>query len=433
MAFYSECAGIPFVLFEKSTELGGLCRTFQHGEHRYDAGAHRFHDRDPEITRDVRHLMGDDLIEVDAPSKIHDQGRFIDFPPTPLNVIFSGLRPRDAVRAGFDVIRSRINKRPPSSFADFAIAQFGEILARRILLNYSEKLWGLPADQLSPDVATRRLQGMTLSSLFFELIWPAKKTAHIDGRFLYPKRGYGMIVEKIKATLPPASLRTGHEATALECSHGRVCRIRFADGPPAEVDGRLVSTLPLPLLASLVADSLPESARAAAAELRFRHIRLFFIRLNRARVSSSASIYVPDPELCISRIYEPKNRSQWMAPGHETSLVVEVPCFDGEPIQLETTDKLAARVIDELAELGLIERSEVIEWRHHQLRNAYPVYSLHYTKAVTVIREAMARIENLELLGRGGLFFYSHLHDQMRFGKDYVNSLATDEKQGNRC
>src|SRR5580658_458986 len=215
-AFYAHRSGIPFQLFEKSPRLGGLCRTLRHGDHLYDCGAHRFHDRDAEITGDVRALMGDDLIEVNAPIKIYDRGRFIAFPPTPLNILFSGFNLRESGRIGIELIRSRSRGATGASFADFAISQFGETLARRLLLNYSEKLWGLPADQLSPDVATRRLQGMTLSSLFYEVLFPKKKTTHIDGSFLYPRNGYGQIVEALEASLPRESLRTGHDITRLE-------------------------------------------------------------------------------------------------------------------------------------------------------------------------------------------------------------------------
>jgi protoporphyrinogen oxidase len=89
LAFYAHRAGVPFVLFERSAELGGMCRTLRYGEHLYDCGAHRFHDRDREITRDLVELMGEDLLTVDAPSRVWDRGRFINFPPTPLNVLLS--------------------------------------------------------------------------------------------------------------------------------------------------------------------------------------------------------------------------------------------------------------------------------------------------------------------------------------------------------
>ena len=423
-AFYAHRANLAFVLFERSGTLGGMCRTFRHGEHSYDSGAHRFHARDQEVTRDLVDLMGDELVAVDAPSIVWDHGRFIDFPPTPLSVL-SSYPLREVIGIGFELLGVRLRPQPCVSFQDFAISQFGETLSRRILLNYSEKLWGLPADQLSPDVATRRLSGMTLRSLFVELMMPGKKTTHIDGSFLYPRGGYGRIADSLSSKLPVDSIHVGHEVEALECSKDSVTRIRFAGGETFTPPGRILSTLPLTLLAKLLGDELPEAARRAAGELRFRHIRLVFIRLGRSRLSANASIYIPDPEFCISRLYEPKNRSSHMAPDHETSLVVEVPCFSDDPIDRLTADELAERVISELVQLSLIGRDEVIEWKHHYLANAYPVYTQNYADRVTIIRDALRQIGNLDTIGRAGLFHYSHLHDQLRFGKDYIEVLLT--------
>jgi protoporphyrinogen oxidase len=426
VAFYANRAGIPFALFEKASELGGMCRTLTLGAHRYDSGAHRFHDRDAEVTHDIVELMGDEFVRIDAPSAIWDRGRFVDFPPTPLNALMSsGIR--EAGKIGWELLRTRIDSHPGVSFQDFAIGQFGETLARRILLNYSEKLWGLPADQLSPEVATRRLQGMNLRSLFVELLFPGRKTEHIDGTFLYPRSGYGAIVERIAGTLPPESIFAGREAARLECDGGFIRRIHFADGSTHEPAGRIVSTLPLTLLAKLLDDQISPEAHRAAAHLRFRHMRLLFIRLARPSVSTNASIYIPDREYCVSRIYEPRNRSAAMAPTGETSLVAEVACFTEDAIATIGADALAARVIDELTTLGLFERNEVVEWRHHFLANAYPVYTLDYGNQVEIIRNALGAIVNLDTLGRAGMFVYSHLHDQLRFGKDYVESQLREE------
>jgi protoporphyrinogen oxidase len=419
VAYYANRAGLPFVLFEKSADLGGMCRTLRHGEHLYDCGAHRFHDQDAEITRDVLDLMGDEMLAVDAPSMIWDRGRFVDFPPTPLNAIAS-CGPIEAMRIGIELIRARLQPRECVSFEDFAIAQFGKTLARRIVLNYSEKLWGLPASRLSPDIATRRLKGMTLRSLFFELIRPGKKTTHIDGAFLYPRGGYGRIVDNLERSLPPGSLRRAHEIVRLQCEHRAVTRIHFADGQVIEPRGRVVSTLPLTVLVKFLGEQMPAEARQAAAGLRFRQIRLFFLRLKRPRLSANASIYIPDPEFCISRLYEPKNRSAAMAPPDETSVVVEVPCFLDDPIQRMPNEDLAERVITELVSLQLVNRAEILEWKHHFLANAYPVYSIDYLSEIRIITDALAQISNLGMIGRAGLFSYGHLHDQLRMAKDYV-------------
>ena len=74
--------------------------------------------------------------------------------------------------------------------------------------------------------------------------------------------------------------------------------------------------------------------------------------------------------------YEPKNRSSAMAPPMETALVAEVPCFAYDPIGKLDPAELAERVIAELAATALVEPREVLDWRHHWLPNAYPVYAL---------------------------------------------------------
>ncbi len=424
VAFYAHRAGLPFALYERSTTFGGLCRTFHCGAHRYDSGAHRFHDRDPDVTRDLRALLGDELVRVTAPSQIYDRGCFIDFPPTPLNLVLSaGLR--GAGRIGTEILAARLRRTESTSFADFAVRQFGRTLARRLVLDYSEKLWGLPAEQLSPDVATRRLQGMTIRSLLAELIVPTRKAGHIDGEFLYPRGGYGTIAERLVESLPAASLRSRHEATRIECSSGRIRRVHFANGAVIEPAGRVVSTLPVTLLVALLGADAPPAAREAAAKLRFRHVRLLFLRLAQPRVSPNASIYVPDPRLCVCRVSEPRNRSAAMAPKDETALVVEVPCFADDPVGRLGNEALAERVIDELASISLITRSRVIEWRHHFLANAYPVYALDYRHHMERMLHALSAIGNLDTLGRGGQFFYSHLHDQIGFGRDYVARLQS--------
>ena len=430
VAFYAARARRPFALYERSGHFGGICRTFRLGEHRYDCGAHRFHDRDAAITADVRSLLGDDLQRVDAPNQVWDAGRFLDFPPTPLGLLRStGLV--EVGRLGLELVRERWRARPTRTLEDFAVSRFGPTLSRRILLNYSEKLWGLPASELSPDAATRRLQGLTLASLFSDLAFAHRKSAHLDGSFLYPRGGYGQICERIVASLPPASLHPHREIVRLDCHRGAVTRVTFAGGEAVVPEGRIVSTLPLPALVKLLGDALPPPAHRAAEALRFRQLRLVFLRLGRARVSRNASIYLPDHRFCVSRVCEPKNRSKAMAPAQETALVAEVPCFPDDPTSLLPDADLAARVTDELAEVGLLARSDVLEWRHHFVANAYPVYARGYADQVAIVRDALSRIVNVDTLGRAGIFFYSHLHDQLRWGRDYLLAQAMPEGDQN--
>jgi len=133
---------------------------------------------------------------------------------------------------------------------------------------------------------------------------------------------------------------------------------------------------------SYFGDALPAAARRAAARLRFRHIRLVFLRLGIPRHSRNATIYVPDPRLAVSRLCEPKNRSPAMAPEGETGLVVEVPCSTGDALYELDGDLLAARVVAELGGIGLLDPRTVLGSESRMLLNAYPVYSLDYAEHV---------------------------------------------------
>jgi protoporphyrinogen oxidase len=429
VAYYANRAGRSFSLFEKANTLGGLCRTLSCGSHRYDTGAHRFHDRDPEITGDIRALLGDSLKAINRPSKVLVRGRFVSFPPTPLGVIFSsGFR--EIHRIGLDLVKTRRSRGDVVSFADFAVQSFGKTLADRFLLNYSAKVWGLPAELLSPAVATRRLAGMNLRTLLAELLSPRRRTHHLDGAFLYPEGGYGRIVEALTHALPPSDLHTGREVAGLSVSGNRITAVCFAGGFPSRpVDGVVVSTLPLTLLARLLGPRvLSEEVVRLSATLLFRSVRLIFLRLNCPRFSSKASIYIPDPEYCISRLSEPKNRCRTMAPPSETGLVVEVPCFSDDALGQLSDGELKDRVVRELQALDLLDPSLILEWRHRLLPNAYPVYSLDFADRVRRILSAMSGVENLVTLGRNGQFHYSHLHDQLRFAKDFVLAETLPEE-----
>ena len=65
---YARRHGVPATIFEAQPRPGGLSVTFEHEGFLFDSGAHRFHDKDPSITRDVRGLLGDDLRVVIGPA-----------------------------------------------------------------------------------------------------------------------------------------------------------------------------------------------------------------------------------------------------------------------------------------------------------------------------------------------------------------------------
>lgn len=418
VAWYAHRQGRSVVVYEKAAGVGGMVRTLSHRGHRFDTGAHRFHHRDAGATRLLETELGLSLHPVSSPSRIHDRGRTYAFPPRPLEMLTSeglaGIAP-----LAVDQVRARLHRGPIRTFEDHALRRYGKRLSRRFLLPYTEKLWGLPARQLSSRVATGRLSGLTATALLLEILRPSTQTPrHLDGAFLYPRGGIGDITRALADALPPGSIRTNRAVHRLQVRGGRVVEIHFSRGSSVPVTGPVVSTLPLPHLARALESALPPSLGPDVGELRYRSLRLVFLALDQPRVGSEATLYFPDRRLCFTRVSEPRNRSAALAPPGETGLLAEVPCFAGDSLDRLPDGVLRDRVVRDLAGVGLLDSARIRSWTTLRLPHAYPVQDLRAERRARRLREACRQRAGIRVLGRTGTFVYGHVHEQMAEARD---------------
>ncbi len=413
----------PLVI-EKTSRIGGMGRTFTHGAHRHDCGAHRFHDQNPVVTDLLRSQLGIRFSPVQRPSCILDRGQTFHFPPSPRDMLLgAGLGHLPHTILEFLKTRGPIS--PPANFQEAVESTFGPTLASRFLLPYTEKLWGLPGHQLSPRVATARLSGFRLREVLAQLrAWPGRPAFHIEGSFLYPATGIGEIVEAMASSLGPGSIVTRAIPDTLLTREGRVIALRLRDGRLIPVGGPIISTMPLPELLAALGDALPDSLRRGGPELRFRALRLVFLVLDQPGLTQHATIYFPSRRICFTRVSEPRNRSPAMAAPGQTGLLVEVPCFEGDHLYDLPARQLVARVLRDLVHVGLLNPARVLSWSHHLLPHAYPVQSTGIEQRRARILDALSSLRNLHLLGRSGRFLYGHLHDQVSAAARLVSSMT---------
>jgi protoporphyrinogen oxidase len=404
----------PYLALEAAPVPGGNARTLRSGDFLYDTGPHRFHDRDPEATRRVQALLGPDLHEVRAPSRIFWHGRFVDFPLRPFQSLTAGgFAQGVAAVLGFCAVRlSRHRRADHGDFASWARDTFGPTIADSFLIPFSEKLWGLPGGELSPDISGRRLPGFTLYGILRDLL-PGARAAHLEGRFLYPRRGYGQIVEAMASRLDPGRLRCGCRVVRVAAERNRIHTVEYVtDGQRLSLGASaVVNTLPITLLARILDPAPPPHILEAARRLRFREVVLVTLFLDQPTVSDAACIYFPQREFEFTRVHEPRNRSAEMSPPGKTSLVVELPCFEGDAVWTREDSALVAGVVRDLDRIGLIRAPAAAGSTVTRLSRAYPVYARDYRAASGAVLDHLRGFENLATLGRGGGFFYGHVHD----------------------
>ena len=423
-AYFARQRGIPFTLYEAAPQVGGNARTLQWGPFRYDTGAHRFHDRDPAITHELKALLGEDLRLIDAPSQIYHEGALVDFPFNPFNLL-QRLGPGDMMRAAVELLAARARGSDGrEDFASLAHRRYGRSIAERFLLNYSSKLWGLPAHRLSPAISGKRLQGLDLTTL----VWRALKKkgpreGHMEGAFYYPRQGYGAIGQALAQASGWQHIRLEARVTSLIHGAGEVQAVVVNGRERIPVE-RVVSTLPLPALLQMLDPSPAEEVLDHAAKLRFRNLALLAIFLDRPRISPNASVYFPDPGVPFTRLYEPKNRSPEMAPPDQTVICVEFPCFADDGLWRADAAQLAEQVLPVLEPLGWIARRDIVGLEVVRMISAYPVLEVGHERHVRAVRDYLQRFRNLHLLGRNSLFQYIHVHDLLRMARELMDYLG---------
>ncbi len=418
-------SGLPFKIYEARETVGGNCRTHEHEGFLFDSGAHRFHDKDPMMTQVLRDLLGDELEEVRAPSQIYHDGRFIDFPLSPLNLVRK-LGAGTLTKAAFELARARLSRRGQGDdFEAFALRTYGRTIAELFLLGYSRKLWGMPPDRLSPVISGGRLKGLTISAFLFEAFGRnRKRTRHLDGSFYYPRHGIRLIPERLAESCGRENILTGSRITRVFHDARRIRAVEVNGRERVATTGGVINTLPLSVFLGLLDPVPPPEVLAPAGRLRFRDLVLVALFLDRPSLSKNASIYFPDAGLPFARLYEPKNRSRFMAPQDRTAVVVECPCFRDDAVWSAPDGRLVDTVRGHLARLGLIREPEVLGGTVARLEYAYPVIERGTEAKTRKIFGYLERFENLRSSGRVALFEYIHIHDIMRIGQEIVEGMS---------
>jgi protoporphyrinogen oxidase len=426
-------AGHEFLVVEKAGQVGGLAKTyrFPEGDDLFltDNGPHRFFSKNQELYRFIEGVLGDRWIEVNRRTQQYIGGKFFDYPINPAQAL-RNVGIRRATRMLADYTRSRVTYgvlgRPIENFEDHVVAHFGRTLAELNMINYTEKIWGVPASTIHPDWAAQRITGLSLRSGARDLLqrtmgWPrGERVKTLVDSFFYPDTGSGLIYESIAARIqaegnavwlnssPSAIHHDGRRITGVDVEH---------DGQTVHLSPEfLVESIPIAVMVRLMQPAAPPQVFDAVRSLRTRSQVYLFLTLDKPKVTDCQWIYFPEAAIPFGRISEMKNFSAKMSPPACTSLFVEYFCFPEDPIWSFDADALLEMTLGPLAEMGFCTRDEV---RGHYLlkaRNIYPIYDLNYRQPLRVIQDWLDSFENLHYIGRPGRFRYNNQDHSLEMG-----------------
>lgn len=413
--------GKRVTVLERGEQVGGLARTLAYGDYRFDIGGHRFVSKWPQITKWVLDLMADDMLTVPRRSRIHLNGRFVNYPLQMPNAL-AALSLRKAVEVLASYIKATLrgdNHHQDRSFEDWVVRRFGRALYDIYFRPYTEKVWGMPCTELSADWASQRIKLPSLgTAVKGSLLGAASPPGTLVSQFHYPRCGIGMITDRLAARTQSTGRGTIHldaNAHRLETAGARGWCIHYRQGDEQkEALGReVVSTIPLVDLVDML-PAVDDRPPARYESLTYRSLTCVFLSVATQEISADTWTYFPEPQLTVGRTHEPPNWSPDMAPPGATSLCVEIFCTEGDEVWRRADDDLVGAVLGDLDSLGFLAREQVRDAWVLRVADAYPVYHIGYADDVAAVEDYLARWPTLHLTGRTGSFRYMNMDNVIK-------------------
>ncbi|MBF9150876.1 NAD(P)/FAD-dependent oxidoreductase [Novosphingobium jiangmenense] len=432
--------GFSVAIIEKDhTYVGGISRTVEHEGYRFDIGGHRFFSKSQQVVDLWNEILPDDFIQRPRMSRIYYEGKFYSYPLRAFEALWNlGLVRSTLCMASFAKAKAFPNKKV-KSFEDWTVNQFGQKLYSIFFKTYTEKVWGMPCDEMSADWAAQRIKGLSLWGAVTDGL---KRSLGLNKRpndgmqtktlletFRYPRLGPGMMWDaardKIVAT-GKGEVLMGHSFKQLAADGQGGWRLS-ASGPDGDVvieAGHAISSAPMRELAARL-HPLPQTT-LEASRLKYRDFLTVALKIRSEELFPDNWIYIHDSKVKVGRIQNFRSWSPEMVPDESVACVgLEYFCFEGDDLWDSSDDDLVALATKEMAILGLVSPDKVIGGVVVRQEKAYPVYDDEYAANVAAMRsELEARHPTLHMVGRNGMHRYNNQDHAMMTAMLTVENIA---------
>lgn len=416
--------GYSVTVIEKDpTYVGGISRTVEYQGFRFDIGGHRFFSKSREVVDLWNEILPDDFIERPRMSRIYYEGKFYSYPLRAFEALFNLGIWRSTLCMLSYARWKMFPHREVRSFEQWVVNQFGHKLYSIFFKTYTEKVWGMPCDEMSADWAAQRIKGLSLGKAVLDGLKRSLglNKAKNDGMavktlletFRYPRQGPGMMWDAARDKVIAGGNRVLMGTSLQRISHDDMTgRWRVAcdrDGETLMLNAaHVISSAPMRELAGRIYP-LPETL-PNALDLNYRDFLTVALMIRSEDLFPDNWIYIHDPRVKVGRVQNFRSWSPEMVPDDSLACVgLEYFCFEGDGLWSSADDDLIALATRELAELGLVDPANVVGGRVVRQEKAYPVYDDAYRENVETMRaELEARYPTLHLVGRNGMHRYNN-------------------------
>ena len=418
--------GKPVIVLESTDQVGGIARTEVRDGYRFDLGGHRFFTKVKEVDDLWHEIMGGEFLKRPRQSRIYWNDKFLEYPLQGMDVIRK-LGPVELTRCMASYLWAAVKpKGREDTFEEWVSNRFGKRLYQHFFKTYTEKLWGVPTDEIRAEWAAQRIKGLSFFAAAKAAFFGNKgnKIKSLISEFNYPRFGPGQMWEKMADEIRArgGEVRLNAPVTRIRMDGSRVAEV--VAGGETLTPSHVISSLPLRMTVGISDPEAPGEVRDAARGLRYREFLTVLLVIEGQDLFPDNWIYIHQPGVRVLRIQNFKSWSPWMVPNErDASIGMEYFCFEGDELWNMDDNDLVAMASEEIEKLHLAKAANVKFGFVARVHKAYPIYDVEYAERVATIRDWLAGISNLTQVGRNGLHRYNNSDHSMLTAMRAVDNI----------
>lgn len=484
------------VILEKSGDIGGISKTVNYKGNRIDIGGHRFFSKsdrvmnwwlsimpiqtdeqgtfnisyqnksrkiDPTSVASVENKEKDPdtvMLVRRRLSRIYFLRKFFTYPIQLSLDTLAKLGLWTTISIMFSYLKAQLfQRKPEKNLEDFMINRFGRTLYELFFKDYTEKVWGIPCNQISAEWGAQRIKGVSISKAIQHAVQTAMKrkqkvndsdisqkdteTSLIE-QFLYPKFGPGQLWEEVARQVEAmgGKILMHHDVKRVYTSDSNkqitaVAAINNITGETSYLEGDyFFSTMPVQELIGGLDGTIPEEVKEVASGLQYRDFITVGILLKKLSFLDKKTgewkpltlkdtwIYIQEKDVKVGRLQLFNNWSPYMVKDPDTAWVgMEFFCNKEDNFWKLPDLEIQQLAIRELEKIGLACETNVLDATVLRMEKTYPAYFGTYER-FDVIREYIDRFENIFLVGRNGMHKYNNSDHSMLTAMVAVDNIA---------
>ena len=461
-------------ILEETEDIGGISKTVNYKGNRMDIGGHRFFSKDQEVMKyweelmpiqgessfDDEELGREKMLKIGGPnpniednvmlirtriSRIYFIKKFFDYPVSLKWKTLKNMGLIRTLKVGFSYLKAIIVKRKEKSLEDFYINRFGKELYEMFFKNYTERLWGRKASEISADWGAQRVKGVSIRAILkdmFNKLLGRKNNKNTETslieQFWYPKYGPGQLWETLAKRIK------GYKVKNINIKNGKIKSVECeVNGKIITIEGDIfISSMPVKdLVTGLKGEKVPTKMLKIAKGLPYRDFMTVGLLVDKLNLKNETDIktlgnivpdcwiYVHEPQAKLLRIQIFNNWSPYMVkdPKNTVWIGLEYTCTEGDTYWNMSDQEFINVASNELIKMGIIQKNNILDSHREKIKKAYPAYFDTYSQMDKLINY-LNTFENLYCIGRNGQHRYNNMDHSMATAFEAVKNIENNTK-----